>query len=48
LAHRLTQTIIDWCRANGYHLLVLHASDAGRPIYESMGFKLGNEMKMKL
>lgn len=48
LAHRLTETIIDWCKANGYHLLVLHASAAGRPIYESMGFELSNEMKLRL
>jgi GNAT superfamily N-acetyltransferase len=48
LAHRLTQTIIDWCRANGYHLLVLHASDAGRPVYESLGFQLSGEMKLRL
>jgi GNAT superfamily N-acetyltransferase len=48
LAHRLTQTIINWCKENGYHLLVLHASDAGRPIYESIGFKLSNEMRLLL
>lgn len=48
LAHRLTQTIIDWCRTNGCHLLLLHASDAGRPVYESMGFALSNELKLRL
>jgi GNAT superfamily N-acetyltransferase len=48
LAHTLTQTIIDWCKTNGYHLLVLHASEAGRPIYESMSFELSNEMKLRL
>ena len=48
LAHRLTQTIIDWCKANNYRLLVLHASDAGRPVYESLGFKLSNEMRLIL
>jgi GNAT superfamily N-acetyltransferase len=48
LAHQLTQTIIGWCKENGYHLLVLHASDAGRPVYESMGFQLSNEMKLRL
>lgn len=48
LAHRLTRTIIDWCKANGYHLLVLHASDAGHPVYESLGFQLSNEMKLRL
>lgn len=48
LAHRLTQTVIEWCRTNGFHLVVLHASDAGRPVYESMGFQLSNEMKLRL
>lgn len=48
LAHRLTETIIDWCKTNGYHLLVLHASEAGRPVYESMGFQLSSEMKLRL
>ncbi len=48
LAHRLTQTVIAWCRTNGFHLVVLHASDAGRPVYESMGFQLSNEMKLRL
>jgi GNAT superfamily N-acetyltransferase len=48
LAHRLTQTIIAWCKDNGYRLLVLHASDAGRPVYESLGFQLSNEMRLIL
>jgi GNAT superfamily N-acetyltransferase len=48
IAHLLTEAIIDWCRANAYHLLVLHASDAGRPVYESLGFRLSNEMRLVL
>lgn len=48
LAHRLTQTIIAWCKDNGHRLLVLHASEAGRPVYESLGFQLSSEMKLIL
>lgn len=48
LAHMLTQTVVEWCKNHDRHLLVLHASNAGRPVYESMGFELSNEMKLIL
>jgi GNAT superfamily N-acetyltransferase len=47
LAKRLTQAAVDWCRANGIEIVFLHASEQGRPVYESMGFKPGPEMRLK-
>jgi GNAT superfamily N-acetyltransferase len=46
LARRLTQTAIDWCRANRLSTVILHASDAGRPLYTAMGFQPSTEMRM--
>jgi GNAT superfamily N-acetyltransferase len=48
LARRLMQTMIEWCRAEGMRSLYLHASDDGRPLYEIMGFKPTNEMRLDL
>ncbi|SRR5581483_77108 len=48
LARRLMRVVMDWCKANQIDLVVLHASDEGRPLYESLGFTAGNEMRIKL
>ncbi len=48
LARRLMQTITEWCRAEGMRFLFLHASDEGRSLYESLGFKANNEMRLAL
>jgi GNAT superfamily N-acetyltransferase len=48
LARRLMETVLDWCRRNGYPVVLLHASDFGRPLYESMGFKPTKEMRLVL
>ncbi len=48
LARRLMQTILEWCRKEGMRFLYLHASGDGRPLYESMGFKSTNEMRLAL
>lgn len=48
LAKRLTTTILGWCRENQIETATLHASDAGRPIYESLGFQATNEMQLQL
>jgi GNAT superfamily N-acetyltransferase len=37
--------ILDWTRAEGIARVVLHASAAGRPMYERMGFVPTNEMR---
>jgi GNAT superfamily N-acetyltransferase len=48
LARRLVEIAMEWCRENGIEVMVLHASDAGRALYETMGFKSTNEMRILL
>ena len=46
LAKALVEIAMEWCRANGIDVMVLHASDVGRSIYEQLGFAATNEMRM--
>lgn len=48
IGRQLTQTIIAWCRERGFEWIYLHASDQGRPLYESLGFVQSSEMRLKL
>ena len=48
IAKRLVQAMIDWCRKEGFSAVSLHASDAGRPLYASLGFQPTNEMTLHL
>lgn len=48
LARRLMETALAWCRANGVSTVILHSSDEGRSLYESMGFHSTNEMRIML
>lgn len=48
LARMLTEQAIEWCRSEGFKILWLHASEYGRPLYESLGFVATNEMKLVL
>ena len=48
LARRLMETALAWCKDNGIRALILHASPAGRPLYESLGFKSTNEMRIEI
>ncbi len=48
LARCLMEAALEWCRANGIDLVILHASNNGRQLYESMGFHTSNEMRIKL
>ena len=48
IGRRLTHTIISWCREQGFRWIYLHASEQGRPLYESLGFKRSSEMRLKL
>jgi len=40
--------MMDWLRKEGFPKVGLHASDEGRPLYESLGFEVSNEMEIKL
>jgi GNAT superfamily N-acetyltransferase len=48
IARLLMETMISWCRDNGFTNVGLHASDEGRPLYEQLGFKPTNEMRLDL
>jgi GNAT superfamily N-acetyltransferase len=48
LARQLMEELVAWCRAEGFRWLYLHASQFGRPLYESMGFELTNEMRLEI
>ena len=48
LARRVTVAAMDWCRENGVDYVILHASDQGRALYESLGFEATNEMRIRL
>jgi GNAT superfamily N-acetyltransferase len=44
LAKNLVQLCLDETRRRGLGVAALHASDAGRPLYETFGFASTNEM----
>ena len=48
IARRLMQVMIEWCRAEGFPHVSLHASKDGRPLYESLGFEPSSELRLKL
>ena len=48
IARRIMETIVEWCRCEGFAHVSLHASDDGRMLYEKMGFQPTNEMRLYL
>jgi GNAT superfamily N-acetyltransferase len=48
IARALMKIMIAWCKENGFLRVGLHASDEGRPLYESLGFNVSNEMQLDL
>jgi GNAT superfamily N-acetyltransferase len=48
LARRLMLLMIQWLKDQGLSSVVLHASDAGRHLYETLGFIPTNEMRLAL
>ena len=48
VAKLITQTAIEWCKANGYDRINLHASESGRSVYETLGFEPTSEMRLWL
>jgi GNAT superfamily N-acetyltransferase len=45
MARALMNTLMEWATPQRYDRLTLHASDAGRALYQSLGFKPTNEMR---
>jgi GNAT superfamily N-acetyltransferase len=45
IARALMKVLMEWAAGQGADRLVLHASDAGRPLYQSLGFEPTNEMR---
>jgi len=48
IARQLMQTMIAWCKQQGFARVTLHASEQGKALYESLGFELSNEMRLNL
>lgn len=48
LARQLVEDLINIAREKEFPVVQLHASDAGRPLYESMGFRTTNELQLML
>ncbi len=48
LARRILDAMIDYCRDNGWPRISLHASETGRGLYEDLGFRPTNEMRLVL
>ena len=46
IAKALMKKMIAWCRGDGFCSVALHASEEGRALYESLGFKPTNEMRL--
>ena len=48
IARQLMETIIAWCKEQGFARVTLHASEYGKPLYQSLGFEESNEMRLNL
>lgn len=48
IAREIMHALIDWCRAQGFDSVNLHASADGRSLYEQLGFEAANEMRLGL
>ena len=48
IGRQLTETIVAWCREQGFRWIYLHASEQGRPLYASLGFEASTEMRLRL
>jgi len=46
MARALMQIALEWCAANHVAVVILHSSDEGRGLYESLGFQPTNEMRL--
>ncbi len=46
IARALMSAMIDWCRMEGFRWVSLHASEQGLPLYQDLGFRATNEMRL--
>ena len=46
IGRALMTTALGWCEANQVGTVILHASPDGRALYESLGFKPTNEIRL--
>ena len=46
IARALMQIALEWWAANHLDIVILHASEDGRGLYESFGFEPTNEMRL--
>lgn len=47
VARQVVSSAVAWCRQHGYERVVLHSSEEGKPLYESLGFEQTTEMRLK-
>ncbi len=47
VARQVMAAILNWIKVHGLRGVNLHASDEGRHLYEALGFKPTNEMRLK-
>jgi GNAT superfamily N-acetyltransferase len=45
IARALMHSVLAWANRTGCDRVVLHASEAGQPLYRQLGFTPGNEMR---
>ena len=48
LARRSMEAMHEWCRAEGIERMALNATEAGRRVYESLGYAVTPEPMMRL
>ncbi|HLJ75993.1 MAG TPA: GNAT family N-acetyltransferase [Acidobacteriaceae bacterium] len=48
IGRQLTETMVAWCREQGFRSIYLHASEQGRRLYQTLGFETSTEMRLKL
>jgi GNAT superfamily N-acetyltransferase len=48
VARLILETAIAWCREQGYDRVNLDASEAGKSLYETLGFRPGYGMRLQL
>lgn len=48
LARELVLTCLEEAKRRGIRVVTLHASDAGKPLYEALGFAVTNEMRWSI